>query len=132
MESRGCFDDAIQCPDVECPKCKNPFTTWIWKGRLIFTCPECNEMGFPIEGLDLDMENQPGDSFITELNWPCRDDPDPECRTLVKMMFVERYSTISPPLDKDRSNVSMKTYSDEQRLVGHIFDRIVDMMTVDQ
>ena len=94
MKRPRCFDLAVECPDIMCPRCNKPYQTWVWKDNLLFTCPDCNELGFSIEGMDLNEDKLPKESFFTEIEWPCLEDPKPSCTESKKMLFIENYERL--------------------------------------
>ncbi|MFO8051122.1 MAG: hypothetical protein R6V01_05415 [Thermoplasmatota archaeon] len=131
MTSNSCLDDAIYCPDVKCPRCHNPFTTWVWKDRLIFTCPDCGELGFDIRGLDIKEDRLPEGSFFVDLEWPCETDPDPDCVTDRKMLFIEDYSKFDPPHsgEADEFGNGYGNFTTAQKTIGRTYDRIIGIIT---
>ena len=129
MKRQSCFDLAVVCPDVMCPRCNKPYQTWIWKEDLLFTCPDCNELGFSIDGIDFNENRLPKDSFFTEIEWPCKDDPDPACTSTKKMLFIENHERLKFLQEHLVSNNSANNYSLMQKRIGEAYESIVDMIS---
>ena len=126
MKRPSCLDLAIECPDIKCPKCNKPYQTWVWKEDLLFTCPDCNELGFSIEGKNVKEENLPENSFFTDMEWPCEDDPDPGCHQVKKMLFIENYKTLDFLNGKFEGNNTVESYSTMQKRIGMAYENLVE------
>lgn len=128
MSTRSCMDDAIYCPDVKCTKCDKPYTTWVWKDRLLFTCPDCNELGFSVDNMDINKSKLPKRSFFMVLEWPCETDPDPNCIRERKMLFIENYSELDflQEVEVDEFGISYENFTMAQKAVGKAYDKIIE------
>jgi hypothetical protein len=129
MTRPNCFDQAVVCPDIICPRCIKPYQTWIWKDNLLFTCPDCNELGFSIEGMDLNEKNLPRESFFTEIEWPCKEKPDPTCTESKKMLFIENYERLKFLEGEFKGSTTSNNYSVMQRMIGEAYESIVNKIT---
>ncbi|MFW3145761.1 MAG: hypothetical protein ACMUIE_02995 [Thermoplasmatota archaeon] len=126
MRVRSCIDEAIYCPDISCPRCNRPYTTWVWKDHLIFTCPTCTEFGFSTTGLEIDESRLPRRSFFTEMEWPCHDDPDPNCTKNMKVLFIGEHRSIQLLYESSDLGSSHENYTQVQNAVGRAFDQIME------
>lgn len=129
MKKQSCFDLAVVCPDIMCPRCNKPYQTWIWKDDLLFTCPDCNELGFSIEGIDLNEEYLPRGSFFKEIDWPCKETPDPTCTESKKMLFIENYERLEFLQGEFKGNATTSNYSVMQRMIGEAYESILNKIT---
>jgi len=130
MTRSNCLDLAVSCPDVLCPRCNKPYTTWVWKNDLIFTCPGCSELGFNVHGLDIDENKLPPHSFYSDMEWPCAGDPDPNCTEIMHMLFIENYESLD--FLKDHffgGNATGNNYTEMQNLIGQAYERIIQVIT---
>ena len=130
MTRPSCLDLAIVCPDIQCPKCNKPYQTWVWKDDLLFTCPDCNELGFSVEGMEVNDDMLPENSFYSELEWPCEDDPDPSCFKIKKMLFLENYEGLEFLNGKFAGNSTGESYSRMQKKIGQVYESILDRITL--
>jgi hypothetical protein len=85
----------------------------------------CNEIGFSTSGLDIDEKRLPENSFFTELEWPCRNDPDPGCTETRRMLFITDHRGMDFLYDMKDVGASYENYAQVQRAVGEVFDRIL-------
>ena len=125
MTIPSCLDLALICPDLPCPKCNKPYQTWVWKKELLFTCPDCNELGFSVENKAVNDDMLPENSFYSELEWPCEDDPDPGCFKLKKMLFIENYESLEFLNGKFSGSNSAESYSKMQEKIGLAYETIL-------
>ena len=130
VTKRKCFDLAIVCPDISCPKCAKPYQTWVWKENLLFTCPDCSELGFSIDGMSIKRDKLPKSSFIADLEMPCDDDPDPSCTRMKKMLFIENYEELDFLSEHFRNIPDTRNYSQMQKNLGLAFELIIDRITL--
>lgn len=129
MTRPNCFDLAMICPDIMCPRCKKPFQTWLWKDDLLFTCPDCNELGFSVDDIEVSENNIPENSFFTEMEWPCEDDPDPTCVKMKNMLFVEDYEGLEFLNGKFKGNNIIENYSQILARIGQAYESILGQIT---
>jgi len=129
MTRRSCTDLAIECPDISCPKCNKPYQTWVWKDNLLFTCPECSEMGFSVEELSIDEKRIPANSFFSDLEMPCRDDPNPSCIKVTRMLFIENYETLDFLEEHFQNMGAFQNYSHMQRTLGMAYEMILNRIS---
>ncbi|MBN1538735.1 MAG: hypothetical protein JW939_01215 [Candidatus Thermoplasmatota archaeon] len=130
MVKRSCIELAIDCPDVACPRCGKPYQTWIWKETLLFTCPECEELGFSVEGIPINKANIPENSFFSNIEMPCDDDLDPACSTTRKMLFIDHYQDLDFLLKTFQTTRLGNNYSDMQKSLGTAYEMIIDRITL--
>lgn len=126
MVKRSCIDLAIDCPDVVCPRCGKPYQTWVWKESLLFTCPECSELGFSVDELSIDEDSIPKNSFFSKLEMPCLDDPDPSCKKVTRMLFIDRYETLDFLERHFKDTRAFENYSHMQKTLGVAYEMILD------
>ncbi len=125
MTNRSCLDLAVSCPDVMCPKCNKPYTTWVWKDNLLFTCPECSEIGFNTQGLDIDERKVPSQAFFTDMEWPCAKNPDPDCTEKKHMLFLENYENLDFLRGQFKGSSQNNNYSEMLNRIGLAYEMIV-------
>lgn len=128
MTRANCLDQAVVCPDIICPRCSKPYQTWVWKDNLLFTCPDCNELGFSIDGMNLKDDRIPEQSYFTEIDWPCEDKPDPDCKETKRMLFIENYERLDFLQEQFIGNNTISNYSVMQRRIGEAFESIIEMI----
>ncbi|MGA1792365.1 MAG: hypothetical protein ACMUHM_00280 [Thermoplasmatota archaeon] len=129
MTRRSCTDLAIVCPDISCPKCSKPYQTWVWKDNLLFTCPDCSELGFSIEEMSIDKKRVPRDSFFSDLEMPCLDNPDPSCTKVTRMLFIENFESLDFLTDHFKRAGAHENYSQLQKSLGQAYEMIIDRIT---
>jgi len=129
MTRRSCTDLAIVCPDISCPKCNKPYQTWVWKENLLFTCPECSELGFSVEELTIDERRIPENSFFYDLEMPCREAPDPSCVKVTRMLFIENYETLDFLEEHFQSMGAFENYSHMQKTLGIAYELILNRIS---
>jgi hypothetical protein len=128
MTSRNCLDLAVSCPDVMCPKCNKPYTAWVWKDNLLFTCPGCSEIGFNTNGLDIDENKLPPHAFFTDMEWPCEKNSDPNCTETKHMLFIENYEKLDFLKGQFSGSSSHGNYTDMQKLIGQAYEKIIQVI----
>jgi len=94
----------------------------------LFTCPDCNELGFSVENKAVNDDMLPENSFYSELEWPCEDDPDPGCFKLKKMLFIENYESLEFLNGKFSGSNSAESYSKMQEKIGLAYETILSMI----
>ncbi|MGA1873358.1 MAG: hypothetical protein ACMUHY_06770 [Thermoplasmatota archaeon] len=125
MTKRSCTDLALVCPDIKCPRCNKPYQTWVWKENLLFTCPECSEIGFSVENITLNERALPKESFFSNMDMPCPEDPDPSCTIRTKMLFIDNYESLDYLEEHFKNSGSFENYSQMQRSIGIAYEMII-------
>jgi len=126
MTRRSCTDLAIVCPDISCPKCNKPYQTWVWKENLLFTCPDCSEIGFSVDEMSLDENRIPKNSFFSDLKMPCTNDPDPSCIKVTRMLFIENFETLDFLEEHFQNTRAYENYTQMQKTLGLAYEMILD------
>lgn len=47
----------IDGPDIHCPRCNTPLLAWGWGDQILYTCSDCDVLGFNVEKADIKMED---------------------------------------------------------------------------
>jgi hypothetical protein len=79
--------------------------------------------------MDLNEKNLPRESFFTEIEWPCKEKPDPTCTESKKMLFIENYERLKFLEGEFKGSTTSNNYSVMQRMIGEAYESIVNKIT---